>query len=78
MTGAQATWAAAGIATASARPAGTPRARSPSRHRGAHSTNAPVATTDSTKPGSTARAGSTSNPATTAAASAAVATRARP
>ena len=61
MTGAQATCAAAGTASASANPRGTPAARSLSRHRGATSTSAPVARTESVKPALTARAGLTSN-----------------
>jgi hypothetical protein len=78
MIGPQATCAAAGTASASASPPGTPRARRASRHRGASSTNAPVATTDKANPASTASAGSTSRPTTTAAANAGVAELVRP
>ena len=77
-TGPQATCAAAGTASASASPAGTPRRRSPSRQRGASSSRPPVASTDSANPASPASSGSTSTSTATAAASAGSAARGRP
>ena len=78
MIGETATCAAAGTATASARPAGTPRRRNPSRHRGASSNSPAVATTDRAKPASPANSGSTTMRMSTVAASAGMAARERP
>lgn len=77
-TGPQASCAAAGTASASARPGGTPRRRSPSRQRGASNNRPPVASTESAKPGSPASSGSTRTSTVTAAANAGSAARGRP
>src|SRR5690349_6441565 len=78
ITGAQATWAAAGTASASAAPAGQPRRRSPSRHTGASSSSPAVASTDSVKPGSAASSGSRKFRTATPADNAGTAARGRP
>src|SRR3954468_22680788 len=58
MTGPQATWAAAGTASASAAPAGQPRRRSASRQGGGRRSSPAVASVDSANPGSAASSGS--------------------
>ena len=78
ITGPQASCAAAGTASASAAPGGTPRRRSPSRHRGASSSRPDVASTDRVNPASPASSGSTTISTITPAASAGSAARGRP
>ena len=76
-TGPQATWAAAGTASASASQDGMWRARC-SRQGGARTSSPPVASTDRAKPGVAARSGSSSTSTSTAVDKAGIAARRLP
>ena len=77
-SGAVARQAAAGTASISATPGGTPRCRIRATHPGTTSTSAAVASTDRPNPGSAASAGSAISSPSTVAASAGTAVRSRP